>query len=521
MQKFTILSTIGSLIICLSASHFTQAQNPLVYAKDFNVFVKGSATLSSNETEGPVAMGGNMTLAGNYQVNVHNVGTYKSALGNLVGLYIGGKVIYQSGNETKVLNNRYLKIGDLTGSTVTNAGGSTKVHQSGSSPDSNPKIFVGFQQSGDPVLLSNAEKIDFDEAFAAMQSNALNIANCENNVQLKNANGQPISFVPDNGQVKITLTQNKVNVLAISGTELNKIVSITMDGPAPSLNSPLVINVNSVGTFNWDPFVINGMQNNDSPYVLYNFSAATTLNIKNRDQNIRGTVYAPFADIYKTINSNIDGQIVGLSYTQTSAENHYQPFLSDVPGCPSKLPLPVELTYFKGKATAEQTALLEWETASERNASHFQVQRSKDAKTFESLATIKAAGTTNARQTYSYTDTKPAYGVNYYRLIQVDNDGTLHPQKVVSVVVDSPENRLFAVFPNPGNGSEFSVRVQNREGSQLSLTSLQGASIPVETGNGGDATVLRVVPKAPLSAGLYVLTVRDETGTYSRKVMVR
>ncbi|SDM16899.1 collagen-binding domain-containing protein [Siphonobacter aquaeclarae] len=520
MNRFTILSTVS--IIGLLTSHSSIAQNPLNDAKGFNVFVKGSASLSSNETEGPVAMGGDMNLVGNYQINVHNVGTYKSLKGNLVGLYIGGKVNYQSGNETKVLNNRYLKIGNLTGSTLTIAGGSTKVHQQGSSPDSNPKIFVGFQQPAtDPVLLADEEKIDFEEAFATMKATALNIANCENNVQLKNANGQPISFVPDNGQVKITLTAGKPNILAISGSELNKIVSITMDGPAPSLSTPLVINVNSVGTFNWDPFVINGMQNSDAQYVLYNFSAATTVNIKSRDQNIRGTVFAPFADIYKTINSNIDGQIVGNSYSQSSAENHYQPFLSDVPGCPSRLPLPVELTYFKGQATAEQTAVLQWQTAGERNSSHFLVQRSRDARSFETLATVKAAGTTSERHDYSYTDQKPGYGVNYYRLIQVDTDGTATPQKTVSVIVDSPENRLFSVFPNPGNGSGFSVRVQDKAASQLSLMSLQGTIIPVETGSDSDATVIRVVPKTPLTAGLYVLTVRDTTGTYARKVMVR
>ena len=112
-------------------------------------------------------------------------------------------------------------------------------------------------------------------------------------------------------------------------------------------------------------------------------------------------------------------------------------------------PLPVELTRF----TAEEAGgnvQLSWTTASELNNREFLVEHSSDGDRWATLGGVKGSGTTNEVQHYRYLHSTPAVGINYYRLNQVDFDGTFHYSDIRSVIF---ENSLFLrVFPNPTSG---------------------------------------------------------------------
>lgn len=95
-------------------------------------------------------------------------------------------------------------------------------------------------------------------------------------------------------------------------------------------------------------------------------------------------------------------------------------------------PLPVQLTVFQGKATETGVALT-WETASERNTDYFEVQRAEGLTTgYSSLGQVKSAGTSTQARTYQFVDAH-ATGLHYYRLRQVDADGTESFSPVVTV----------------------------------------------------------------------------------------
>ncbi|MBB3699177.1 hypothetical protein KMW28_26340 [Flammeovirga yaeyamensis] len=109
--------------------------------------------------------------------------------------------------------------------------------------------------------------------------------------------------------------------------------------------------------------------------------------------------------------------------------------------CDGDIDLLVELTYFKGQQTPTGHLLI-WETASEHNSSHFNLQASNDRKNWETISTIDAAGTSNVKIKYQYhnqTNTK-----HYYRLEQVDFDAKKEYFGIVS-------------FNNVGN--DFSAKV--------------------------------------------------------------
>ncbi len=317
----------------------TECFNPLAPTQEFNVFLENGATLITNETEGPIAMGGNLTFGNNnnYQVAIHSAGSFR--VNNIpVGLLINGRVFYNSGNQIQV-NNGNVKIGNGTGSTVwyrDNNNAATNIQITSGNFNANPRIHLNnnantlaTSASANPIIQGGL--VNFSDAFSALRANATTLSNCANNATLTNPNGGAIGNTNLPNQVKINLN-NGVNVLNVSGTDLNNVSVFTFNNK-PNANRILVVNVNAPGTFNWNVWNQAGIGGSDASYVIYNFYNTTTLNI-NGNNNIWGTVFAPSADIVKTVNqSNIDGQVVGKSFMQSGGEVHYYRFLGCITPC--------------------------------------------------------------------------------------------------------------------------------------------------------------------------------------------
>ncbi|MCI1186315.1 T9SS type A sorting domain-containing protein [Hymenobacter sp. DH14] len=127
-------------------------------------------------------------------------------------------------------------------------------------------------------------------------------------------------------------------------------------------------------------------------------------------------------------------------------------------------PLPVELAAFQGKSTAGGNALA-WSTASERNSDYFVVERADTSpENFRSIGKVQSAGTTTHRTEYTFVDAYPA-ALSYYRLRQVDRDGTTSFSPVVTVKKAAASESL-AVYPNPATEA---VAVAAAPGTRFAL----------------------------------------------------
>lgn len=104
--------------------------------------------------------------------------------------------------------------------------------------------------------------------------------------------------------------------------------------------------------------------------------------------------------------------------------------LNSVGSCPD--PLPVELSSFTGEAEGRSN-LLQWKTATEKNNSHFELERSTNGEEWEKISTVNGAGTTLHQQFYRYYDSNFEHAVNYYRLRQVDYDGAERLSDIVAI----------------------------------------------------------------------------------------
>lgn len=114
--------------------------------------------------------------------------------------------------------------------------------------------------------------------------------------------------------------------------------------------------------------------------------------------------------------------------------------------------LPIELTSFTATCDGK-SALVEWTTATERNNDYFILERSDNAIEFTEITRVAGAGNSIEQLNYSYTDYGVHGGDNYYRLIQVDYDGTRTMTDIVvaNCVEMATEDPDVLAYPNPFN----------------------------------------------------------------------
>jgi|GEM_PF-484381 len=109
--------------------------------------------------------------------------------------------------------------------------------------------------------------------------------------------------------------------------------------------------------------------------------------------------------------------------------------------------LPVELVAFGAKATRDEV-IVDWSTLTEVASSHFVIERSSDGQHFTPIGSTSAAGSSLQRTKYAWADVDPINGMGYYRLRQVDLDGTAKYSEVVSVIYRIGSGML-TIYPNP------------------------------------------------------------------------
>jgi large repetitive protein len=131
-------------------------------------------------------------------------------------------------------------------------------------------------------------------------------------------------------------------------------------------------------------------------------------------------------------------------------------------------PLPVELVEFTGyHDEQEYVNVLNWKTASELNNDYFVVQRSLDGINFITIGQVEGKGTTNEASIYSFTDFNLATGKNYYRLRQVDFDGSSEFSDVISINVNGSAltTKIINYYPNPTTNKLYIEMQVSEEGT--------------------------------------------------------
>ena len=185
-------------------------------------------------------------------------------------------------------------------------------------------------------------------------------------------------------------------------------------------------------------------------------------------------------------------------------------------------PLPVELTSFTA-GTADNNVFLNWETSTELNNSGFQVERSLDGTSFEKIAFVPGYGTTTENHYYSYKDSKVSKGTYYYRLKQIDYDGSYSFSEVINVTVLSPLTfSLQQNYPNPFNPStKIAFTVPQTEQVELTVFNLLGEKIVTLVDGITEAGVHEVTFDATkYNSGIYFYELRAGEKVSTKKMIL-
>ena len=108
--------------------------------------------------------------------------------------------------------------------------------------------------------------------------------------------------------------------------------------------------------------------------------------------------------------------------------------------------LPLDLLSFSAKKIERNKVSIDWITENEINFDYFELERSTDFRSIETLTKIEGKKE-ELRNQYQWLDTKAKNGINYYRLKQVDQDGTIEYSDWKSVKIES--KGILTIFPNP------------------------------------------------------------------------
>lgn len=178
--------------------------------------------------------------------------------------------------------------------------------------------------------------------------------------------------------------------------------------------------------------------------------------------------------------------------------------------------LPTKLNYFKG-STALQQVNLSWQTVTEQQMSKFVIEGSYDGQSFFTLDSVKAAGNSNTARNYSYTQRNPRNGKIYYRLKQVDINGSYEYSSIILVNSVNEAYTALSIYPNPAINT-LTVRHSLATGQeQCSIRNMQGIIMAQKTLTAGSLQSSFDVQH--LAAGAYIVVINNGTEKYTEMLL--
>lgn len=188
--------------------------------------------------------------------------------------------------------------------------------------------------------------------------------------------------------------------------------------------------------------------------------------------------------------------------TQTCNEYTFSPMVS----------LPVKLTSFTASLNSNKQVVLKWQTAFEIAHEKFEIQKSADGISYNTIASINGSGESYDIKSYSYTDQSFLTGdMAIYRLRQVDQNSQVTYSKTIYVNDKAADGGNISLFPNPMGRESNTIQLKGVRAGEISyenlrITDLSGKNVSYRiTGPNS------VEPVTALQNGIYIVKVKDKT----------
>ncbi len=181
-------------------------------------------------------------------------------------------------------------------------------------------------------------------------------------------------------------------------------------------------------------------------------------------------------------------------------------------------PLPARLLEFVGKST-EKGNLITWNTSSEANFSHFELEKSESLNSFSFITKINGNNNLTEKSEYKYLDILPK-NENYYRLKMVDIDGSFSYSKIIFLQKEAKSLAISQFYPNPSSEFAFiDFNSKRKDSYQITALDLTGRTLQFDliSLNEGEETIKYAINNLP--KGLSIIQIQSEKETVYRKLI--
>jgi hypothetical protein len=171
-------------------------------------------------------------------------------------------------------------------------------------------------------------------------------------------------------------------------------------------------------------------------------------------------------------------------------------------------PQPVTFDVFN-LSKSNEGVVLNWETISEQNVSHFNIEKSADGLSFKNTGSVVALLGSGTNK-YEYLDKNPFVGLNYYRIQSVDFDGKTSYTQLRNILIG--ENADTRIYPNPANDILTIVSGSMKKGVDVVISNQIGQVVLSTKVNSSNATI----NVSHLAKGLYYIAINGKTQKFSK-----
>lgn len=307
----------------------------------------------------------------------------------------------------------------------------------------------------------------------------------------KNSTSGDLNFASGKIGIPLTLNVETITTQALAGA----IIDLSTVAVANLDNYRILQDPGDVGTS-----LVNTQRGLDSE-VPYHTNGATWVDLGGEN----------------TVNANIGGATVISSVTSFSQLGSGT-FAMGI----KYAALPVD--YINLEATAQgKKVLLKWTSFSEKDLSHYEIEKSLDGVSFVKMGNQVALGNQGLTQSYNAVDASPANGLNYYRIKVYDKDGKFEHSKIVSARVSATAG--FSIFPNPNSGDYVKISSEVSlpdEDIQLTITDISGKVVHTQTIKAGSQISSNAIElnSLNLSSGLHFINLRSKNLSTRLKLMI-
>ncbi|MBT5403974.1 MAG: T9SS type A sorting domain-containing protein, partial [Crocinitomicaceae bacterium] len=186
----------------------------------------------------------------------------------------------------------------------------------------------------------------------------------------------------------------------------------------------------------------------------------------------------------------------------------------------NSLLLPIELIDFNVECI-DNHKVIKWSTKSEVNNDHFVIQMSHDGIEFENVAVVAGAGNSTMQNDYEYIDFAHFENITYYRLVQIDFDGSESYSNIAaadpcngnlsSVTINTSNNNVIDISYDALSASKYQVKIIDARGRLIiEPTVFQSQKGPNK----------HTIPIHHIDFGIYYIIIQNETERNFKKIIL-